>query len=52
MIVYGVKKVGDKLMFNGRDVRLRTSDKRKRIYERLSKYRKKWWHFKTRWDPQ
>lgn len=33
-------------------VKCRGSDKNKRVHDRLSKYRKVWWHFKTRWDPK
>ena len=49
MIVFGAKRVGGKLLLK-RMFRLRTSDKRKRIDQEISKLRKMWWHFRTRWD--
>jgi hypothetical protein len=33
-----------------RDIRMRSSDKNKRVYAKMNKLRKMWWHFKTRWD--
>ena len=33
-----------------RYVKMRSSDKNKRLYDKISKYKKQWWHFKTRWD--
>ena len=30
--------------------KMRGSDKRKRIDQEISKLRKMWWHFKTRWE--
>jgi hypothetical protein len=33
-------------------VKCRGSDKNKRVYAEMKKIRKKWWHFKTRWDPK
>ena len=49
MLTFGAKRVGGKLLLR-RWFRLRSSDKRKRIYAKIEKYRKTWWHFKTRWD--
>jgi len=47
MIVYKVKGL---FGFMKRDVRMRASDKNKRVYDKMSKLRKMWWHFKNRWD--
>lgn len=49
MIVYGAKRVGGKLLLK-RWFKMRSSGKRKRIDQEISKLRKMWWHFKTRWD--
>ena len=49
MIVYGAKRVGGKLILR-RWFKKRTSDKNKRLDLDISKLRKKWWHFRTRWD--
>jgi hypothetical protein len=49
MIVCGAKKVGGKLLLR-RWFKKRSSDKRKRIDQEISKLRKMWWHFKTRWE--
>lgn len=48
MIVYSC--IG---LFDGRKrkTKRRHSDKNKRVYAKLHTYRKMWWHFKTRWDP-
>jgi len=48
MISYGAKRIGGKLLLR-RWFKTRTSDKRKRIDQEISKLRKMWWHFKTRW---
>ena len=48
MIVYGAKRVGGKLLLR-RWFKKRTSDKNKRLDLDMSKLRKKWWHFRTRW---
>lgn len=32
-----------------RVVKTKTSDKNKRIYDKINKLRKIWWHFRTRW---
>jgi len=50
MIVYGAKRVGGKLLLR-RWFRLRSSDKHARLDLEMKRLRKKWWHFKTRWDP-
>lgn len=50
MITYGAKRVGEKLLLR-RWFRLRRPDTNKRVYAEMKKLRKKWWHFKTRWDP-
>ena len=49
MITYGAKRVGGKLLLR-RWFRMRSSDKNKRVYAKIKKLRKKWWHFRTRWD--
>jgi hypothetical protein len=49
MIVYGAKRVGGKLLLR-RWFKIRGSDKNKRVYAKMEKIRKKWWHFKTRWE--
>ena len=48
MIVYSC--IG---LFDGRKRKIsrRMSDKSKRVYAKLHKYRKMWWHFKIRWNP-
>ena len=48
MIVYS--SIG---LFDGRKrkTKRRISNKSKRVYAKLYKYRKMWWHFKTRWNP-
>lgn len=48
MIVFGHKRVGGKLILK-RFVKMRGFDRHKRIDQEISKLRKKWWHFKTRW---
>jgi len=48
MIVYGAKRVGGKLLLR-RWFKKRTSDRNKRLDLDMSKLRKKWWHFRTRW---
>jgi hypothetical protein len=48
MIVYGAKRVGGKLLLR-RWFKKRSSDKHKRLDLDMSKLRKKWWHFRTRW---
>jgi hypothetical protein len=47
MIVYKVKGL---FSFIKRDVRMRASDKNKRVYDKINKFRKMWWHFKNRWE--
>jgi len=32
-----------------RVIRIRTSDKNKRIYDKIDKLRKSWWHYRIRW---
>ena len=49
MITYSAKTVLGKLVLK-RWFRKRHSDKNKRIYDEIRKFRKNWWHFKTRWD--
>jgi hypothetical protein len=49
MIVYGAKRVGNKLLLR-RWFKMRGSDKRKRFDNEMTKFRKMWWHFRTRWD--
>jgi len=46
MIVYNVKGL---FSTRKRVVKNRTSDKNKRVYDKISKLRKQWWHFRTRW---
>jgi hypothetical protein len=33
-----------------RILKIRTSDKNKRVYDKINKLRKTWWHFKARWN--
>lgn len=47
MIVYSVKGLFSNLK---RVVKNRTSNKNKRIYDKIRRFRKQWWHFKTRWE--
>jgi hypothetical protein len=47
VIVYKVKRL---FGFIKRNIKMRTSDKNKRLYDKISKYKKIWWHFKTRWE--
>jgi len=49
MIVYHIKGL---FSMDKRVSKMRTSDKHKRVYARISIYRKQWWHFRTRWDPK
>lgn len=49
MITYGAKRVNGKLLLR-RWFRIRSSNKNKKVYAEMEKLRKKWWHFKTRWD--
>jgi len=49
MIVFGAKRVGGKLLLR-RWFKMRSSDKNKRVHDRIRKYKKTWWHFRTRWD--
>lgn len=49
MIVYNAKRVSGKLLLR-RWFKKRSSDKSKRVYAEMKKLRKKWWHFKTRWE--
>jgi len=51
MIVYGAKRVDGKLILR-RWFKKRTSDKNKRLDLDMSKLRKKWWHFRTRWTEK
>ena len=51
MISYGAKRVGGKLLLR-RWFKKRTSDKNKRLDLDMSKLRKKWWHFRTRWTEK
>lgn len=32
-----------------RAIKIRSSDKNKKIYDKINKLRKTWWHFKIRW---
>ena len=48
MIVYRIKGL---FGLNKRVSKMRSSDKNKRLYTKIRTYRKQWWHFKTRWDP-
>jgi hypothetical protein len=49
MILYGHKRVNGKLTLK-RFIKMRGSDKRKRLEQEWHKLRKMWWHFKTRWN--
>ena len=49
MIVYATKRLSNKLLLR-RWFKKKTSDKNKRLDLDMSKLRKKWWHFRTRWD--
>ena len=46
MIVYSVKGLFSNLK---RVVKTRDSNKNKRVYDKISKLRKPWWHFRNRW---
>lgn len=52
MMLWGIKQGAFGKLVMKRWFRVRGSDKNKRVHDRLSKYRKTWWHFKTRWDPK
>lgn len=41
-------------LFDGRKrfTKRRRSDKNRRVYDKLSKYKKIWWHYRTKWDPK
>jgi hypothetical protein len=47
VIVYKVKRL---FGFMKRDIKMRSSDKNKRVYAKINKLRKMWWHFKARWE--
>jgi hypothetical protein len=49
MIVYSVNGL---FRLKKRYVKMRVSDKNKRIDDRISKLRKQWWHFRTRWTEK
>jgi hypothetical protein len=46
MIVYSVKGLFSNLK---RVVKTRTSNRNKRVYDRIAKYRKIWFHYRSRW---
>jgi hypothetical protein len=51
MIVYGAKRSPIRNgMILKRWLKFRTSDRRKRLDLEMKRLRKKWWHFKTRWE--
>lgn len=49
MIVYKPKRIMGRLLLK-RFVKIRDSDKLKRIDLEMRRLRKMWWHFKTRWE--
>lgn len=49
MIVYNVKGLFSNLK---RVVKTRTSNRNKRVYDRIAKYRKIWFHYRTRWTEK
>ena len=49
MITYGAKTIYGKLILK-RWFKRRHSDKRKRFNFEMRRFRKMWWHFKTRWE--
>jgi hypothetical protein len=49
MILFRPYRINGKLLLK-RFRKVRGSDKRKRIDQEISKLRKMWWHFKTRWE--
>lgn len=49
MIVYSVKGLFSNLK---RVVKTRTSNRNKRVYDRIAKYRKIWFHYRTRWTKK
>ena len=49
MISYMCKKVNGKLTFK-RWYRVRSTEKRTRLEIEMKRLRKKWWHFRTRWE--
>ena len=51
MITYRLKMLNGHFMWDAPKQKRRHSNKNKRIYDKLEKYRKSWWHFRTRWDP-
>ena len=51
MIVYGVKRGPFGAIWLRRWFTKISSDKNKRTHKKIKKYRKTWWHFRTRWDP-
>lgn len=53
MIVYAFKQIRGVGLLLKRKYRKRVSDKNVRRYDRIErKYRKLWWHFRTRWDSK
>ena len=48
MTLFKPYRISGKLLLK-RFHKMRGSDKRKRIDQEISKLRKMWWHFKTRW---
>jgi len=50
VIVYKLKSLNGHFMMNAHGCKRRNFDKNKRIYAKMNKLRKMWWHFKTRWD--
>ncbi len=49
MIVYRAVRINNNLILR-RWYKKRTSDKHKRLHQDMRRLRKKWWHFKTRWE--
>ena len=49
MISYMCKRINGQIKLK-RWIKVRTSDKRKRIDAEMKNLRKTWWHFKTRWE--
>jgi hypothetical protein len=50
MILYKAKSIMGRLILK-RFLQIRGSNKGKKVHDKLRNYRKLWWHFKTKWDP-
>jgi hypothetical protein len=48
LMVRGIQERGSAEL--KRYIKMRSSNKNKRIYAKINKLRKSWWHFRTRWN--